>query len=131
MKEHVIREGKLEMPFAYKIFGEKPKNGRSLFISMHGGGSAPPKAVNDQQWENQKGLYRPAEGVYLAPRAPTNTWNLWHESHIDRMFDRLIEDLIVFEEVDPNRVYVMAIPPAATAFINLRRGWPTAGRRPA
>jgi acetyl esterase/lipase len=106
MQAKNIVEGKLEMPFDYRVFGDKPTNGRSLFISMHGGGNAP-KATNDQQWENQKRLYKPAEGVYLAPRAPTNTWNLWHEPHIDRMFARLIEDLIVFEDVDPNRVYLM------------------------
>jgi hypothetical protein len=106
MKIRVLVDGKLEMPFAYTIFGDKPKSGRSLFISMHGGGNAP-RAVNDQQWENQKRLYKPAEGVYVAPRAPTNTWNLWHEPHIDRLFARLIEDLIVFEDVDPNRVYLM------------------------
>ncbi|MGA2498743.1 MAG: polyhydroxyalkanoate depolymerase, partial [Tepidisphaeraceae bacterium] len=106
MKDRRLRDGKLEMPFFYEVFGDKPNASRSLFISMHGGGNAP-KQLNDQQWENQKHLYRPAEGVYLAPRAPTNTWNLWHESHIDRMFARLIEDLIVFEDVDPNRVYIM------------------------
>jgi len=106
MGDRKLVEGKLEMPFAYTIFGDKPKGGRSLFISMHGGGNAG-KRVNDQQWENQKRLYKPAEGVYLAPRAPTDTWNLWHESHIDRMFARLIEDLIVFEDVNPDRVYLM------------------------
>ena len=106
MKDRRLRDGKLDMPFFYEVFGDKPKTGRSLFISMHGGGNAP-KQLNDQQWENQKRLYRPAEGVYLAPRAPTNTWNLWHEPHIDRLFARLIEDLIVFEDVDPNRVYIM------------------------
>ncbi len=95
-----------KMPFWYRTFGEKPKNGRSLYISMHGGGGAP-KEVNDQQWENQKKLYAPDEGIYLAPRAPTDTWNLWHEAHIDACFDRLIEDLIVFEDVDPDRVYIM------------------------
>jgi hypothetical protein len=73
---------------------------------LHGGGEAD-ASVNDEQWENQKVLYEPDEGVYLAPRAPTNTWNLWHEAHIDPLFYRLIENLIVFEEVDPNRVYVM------------------------
>ena len=106
MKARLLKEGQLEMPFFYQVFGEKPRGGRSLFISMHGGGNAA-RQVNDQQWENQKRLYRPAEGVYLAPRAPTNTWNLWHEAHIDRMFARLIEDMIVFEDVDPNRVYLM------------------------
>ncbi len=40
------------------------------------------------------------------PRAPTDNWNLWHEGHIDPLFDRLIEDMIVFEEVNPNRVYI-------------------------
>ncbi|MDB5321162.1 MAG: hypothetical protein JWN40_2793 [Phycisphaerales bacterium] len=106
MKEHTLSDGDLKMPFAYTIFGDKPKTGRSLFISMHGGGGTT-KAVNDQQWENQKRLYKLAEGVYLAPRAPTDHWNLWHEPHIDRLFARLIEDLIVFEDVDPNRVYLM------------------------
>ena len=105
-KSRIIREGELSMPFDVKVFGEKPTTGRSLFISMHGGGGAP-KRVNDQQWENQKRLYTPAEGVYIAPRAPTDTWNLWHQDHIDRMFTRLIADAIAFEEVDPDRVYIM------------------------
>ena len=60
------------LKFEYKLFGEKPVDGRSLYISMHGGGNAPAD-VNDQQWKNQVRLYNPAEGVYLAPRAPTNT----------------------------------------------------------
>ena len=106
VKDRVLKEDKLEMPFAFKTFGEKPKTGRSLWISLHGGGGAP-KDVNDKQWENQKKLYTVEEGIYLAPRAPTNTWNLWHEEHIDRLFGRLIEDLIVHEDVDPDRVYVM------------------------
>ena len=101
-----IEVGKHALRFDYTIFGKQPPTGRRLFISLHGGGGAP-KAVNDQQWENQKGLYRPAEGVYLAPRAPTNTWNLWHQGHIDPLFDRLISNLIVFADVDPNRVYLM------------------------
>jgi len=101
-----IQIGELKMKFDFKVFGEKPKNGRSLFISMHGGGGAPAR-VNDQQWRNQIGLYKPKEGVYLAPRAPTNTWNLWHQSHIDEFFTRIIENAIVFENVDPNRVYIM------------------------
>lgn len=106
VKARLLKDDKLEMPFDFKTFGEKPKRGRSLWLSLHGGGGAP-KAVNDGQWENQKKLYKLDEGIYLAPRAPTNTWNLWHEAHIDRLFARLIEDLIVLEDVDPDRVYVM------------------------
>jgi hypothetical protein len=106
VKDRVLKEDKLTMPFFYKIFGDKPAGGRSLWISMHGGGNAAPR-VNDQQYRNQQRLYTPSEGVYLAPRAPTNTWNLWHEPHIDRFFARLIEDLIVLEDVNPNKVYIM------------------------
>lgn len=90
--------GDLNMPFWYTTFGDAPPEGRSLYISMHGGGGAP-AAVNDQQYENQKQLYKPTEGVYLVPRAPTNTWDLWHQSHIDSFFERLITNMIVFENV--------------------------------
>lgn len=106
MHARQLTDGEMVMPFYYKVHGEKPAAGRSLYISMHGGGGAP-KHVNDKQWNNQKRLYQPDEGVYVAPRAPTDTWNLWHQPHIDRLFARLIENLIVFEEVDPNRVYIL------------------------
>ena len=106
VKDRRIKLGDLEMPFAYKVFGEKPATGRSLFLSMHGGGGAPAR-VNDQQYENQKGLYKPEEGVYLAPRAPTDTWDLWHQGHIDGFFERLIDDMALFEGVDRDRVYLM------------------------
>jgi predicted esterase len=106
MEAKVLQRGEQKMPFAYKVFGEKPDAGRSLYISMHGGGGAPPR-VNNQQWENQKRLYKVDEGVYLAPRAPTDSWDLWHQATIDPFFDRLIENLIVFEDVDPNKIYIL------------------------
>jgi len=107
MKNQLIKDGNLEMPFSEKRFGQKPKDGWSLYISLHGGGGGLTKQVIEQQWENQKTMYALDEGIYLTPRAPTNTWNKWHEEHIDRMFARLIEDLIAFEDVNPNRVYVL------------------------
>ena len=68
-KGRAIKAANQEMKFDVRVFGEKPEGGRSMFISMHGGGGAPAR-VNDQQWENQKKLYKPDEGVYIAPRAP-------------------------------------------------------------
>jgi hypothetical protein len=106
LSEKVFRDGQLEMPYDFQIYGEKPSTGRSLWISLHGGGGAP-KQVNDQQWQNQKKLYKPEEGIYLAPKAPTNTWNLWHEPHIDRLFNKLVESLIATMDVNPNRVYIL------------------------
>lgn len=88
--------------------GGTPPGGRSLFISMHGGGSAPPE-TNDEQWRNQVALaegYMPEDTLWIAPRAPTDDWNMWFKDHIDPLFDRLITNMIVFEGIDPNRVYL-------------------------
>ncbi|MGH7132915.1 MAG: alpha/beta hydrolase [Phycisphaerales bacterium] len=101
-----ITIGDRTMKFEVRTFGDKPASGRSLFISMHGGGNAAAR-VNDSQWRNQIDLYKPAEGLYIAPRAPTNSWNLWHEGPMDALLDRLIEDSVVFGGVNPDRVYLM------------------------
>jgi poly(3-hydroxybutyrate) depolymerase len=101
-----ITLGDKTMRWLERSYGNAPDGKRSLWISMHGGGNASAE-VNDGQWQNQILLYQPAEGIYLAPRAPTNTWNLWHEDHIDLFFARLIEDMVATRGVDPNKVYLM------------------------
>lgn len=106
MQQKVITYKELKMPYDYITYGEEPEGGHSLYISLHGGGGVPAR-VNDGQWKNQIKLYQPAEGIYLAPRAATNTWNLWHQKHIDPMFDILIDRFIAHHGVNPNRVYVM------------------------
>ena len=95
-----------KLRYLQKVFGSAPREGRSLWISLHGGGSAP-ASVNDQQWRNQIELYQPAEGYYVAPRAPTNSWNMWFKPHITPLFDRLIENYVVKYRVNPNKVYVL------------------------
>ncbi len=105
-QKQIIHPSGAVMKFGFKVFGEKPIGGRSLYISLHGGGNAPAE-VNDKQWANQIGLYAPKEGVYVAPRAPTNSWMLWHEDFIDDLFDELIKTAIIMEEVDPAKVYLL------------------------
>lgn len=106
----VLNYNSKRMPFYYQIFGEAPADGRSLFISLHGGGGTTAD-VNDQQYENQKHLYDSMmsnlEGIYLAARAPTNTWNLWHQNHIDDFFNVLIQLAVIKENVNPDKVYLM------------------------
>jgi hypothetical protein len=106
LSSNVITLGDKNLRWMERVFGEAPAKGHSLWISMHGGGGAP-KALNDRQWTNQISLYKLDEGIYVAPRAPTDNWNLWHEAHIDPMFDRLIEDYVALRGVDPDRVYIM------------------------
>ena len=99
------RDG-LRMKFDYRVFGERPEDGRSLFISMHGGGNAP-EALNTQQWKNQIRLYEPREGVYVAPRAPWDDWNMWFKPGLDEFFEALIQTAVVEMEVNPDKVYLL------------------------
>src|SRR6478609_3077186 len=88
--------------------GQKPATGWNLFISMHGGRNAD-AATNDSQWENQIDLvdgYNPKNAIWIAPRAPSNEWNLWFRDEIDPLFERMIANLVAFEGVDPNHVYL-------------------------
>lgn len=94
------------MRLLYKVFGKKPEGGRALYLSLHGGGGAP-KKLNDQQWLNQINLYTPIEGIYVAPRATTNTWDMWHLPQNDALLDSIISAAILFEDVNPNKVYLL------------------------
>lgn len=106
MKDKSFTMGDKTMRWLEKTFGEAPADGRSLWISMHGGGEAP-EQVNTQQWQNQIRLYQPEEGIYVAPRAPTDKWNMWHQEHIDPMFAHLIESMVALRGVNPDKVYLM------------------------
>ena len=94
------------MKFDFKYFGEKPINGWSLYLSLHGGGGVP-DSVNENAWLRHKSLYKVEEGIYLTPRSPSNTWNMWHQSHVDTLIDELIKNMIAIYEVNSNRVFLM------------------------
>ena len=95
-----------KMKFDFQYFGKKPKEGWSLYFSLHGGGQTEP-AVNEKQWVRHQSLYEVSEGIVFIPRSPTNTWNMWHQGHIDPLFNRIIQNMIMLYEVDPNKVYLM------------------------
>ena len=101
-----IRIGSNTMRIWWKVFGDKPADGHSLYISLHGGGGTDP-ASNDQQWDNQKTLYQPAEGVYLCPRAITNTWDLHFRPESDAFYEAIIQMAVAFLDVNPDKVYLM------------------------
>ena len=103
---HCITQGDLRLCYDMKVYGQEPADGRSLWISMHGGGNAP-TALNDSQWENQKRLYQPEEGIYVAPRAPWDDWDMWFKPPIDDMFDELIRTMVVLHQVNPDKVYLL------------------------
>lgn len=95
-----------KMPFSVSVYGEKPTKGYPLYISMHGGGNVPAQ-INNQQWNNQIHLYKPEVGVYIAPRAAVDDWNMWFRPHVDTLFDMLIQSAIAELDVNPNKVYLL------------------------
>ena len=106
LSERRIADGGYSLRWLERVFGSEPEDGHALWIAMHGGGRAPSN-VNDNEWRIMADLYEPEEGIYVAPRAPTDTWNLWHRNHIDPLFQRLIENYVICRNVNPNRVYLM------------------------
>ena len=106
MIDQVITINNRQIKFDLRFFGKKLKDGWSLFISLHGGGETT-EEKNNTYWNRHKTLYELENGILFTPRSPTNTWNMWHQSHVDTFFNRIIQNMIAFHDVDPNRVYIM------------------------
>lgn len=86
---------------------EADKDGRALFISLHGGGGAP-KEVNDEQWDNQTMLYNVHKGdVYLCPRGIMDTWDLHFNIETEPFYRAIIQLAVAYLEVNPNKVYLL------------------------
>lgn len=105
-QNRVFTNDTLRLKFDRQVFGQEPAGGRSLYISLHGGGGMT-EAFNNGQWDNQKKLYKPSEGVYIAPRAPWNAWNMWFLPGLDNLFEQLIRAAIVWDNVNPDKVYLL------------------------
>lgn len=97
-------------PYAAKTVGERPARGWPLFIAMHGGGGAP-KEVNDSQWRVMQRYYKdhPEQGgyLYVALRAPNDTWNGFYDVYVYPLVANLIRQFLLFGDVDPNKVFIM------------------------
>ncbi|MBQ8544604.1 MAG: alpha/beta hydrolase [Alistipes sp.] len=101
-----FESGDLKLKIKSFVYGEKPYDGRSLYISLHGGGGTT-EEINNQQWRNQMYLYKPKEGVYVAPRAPWDAWNMWFQEGIDELYEKLIQAAVALWDVNPDKVYIM------------------------
>jgi predicted esterase len=90
-----------------KTFAGAPDGKPSLWITMHGGGQATTEE-NDRNWRGYYGRYEfPPGSINVAPRAPADTWDMWHIKAVDDLFDRLIADMVLRRGVDPDRVYLI------------------------
>jgi len=107
-ESRALRFGDAVMRYEYRVVGEKPAKGFPLYIALHGGGGGPAQ-MNDAQWRHMQVYYLNCvtNGVYVAPRGVSNTWNLHFVGASYPLYDRLIENMVLFKGVDPNRVYLL------------------------
>jgi predicted esterase len=108
--ENVVKFEQYISPYTVKKVGTRPARGWPLFIAMHGGGGAP-KQVNDRQWKQMQVYYRdhPEVGgyLYLALRAPNDTWNGFYDNYVYPLIDNLILQFRLFGDIDPDKVFIM------------------------
>lgn len=106
----VARSGEYTSPYTVKQVGTRPAKGWPLFIAMHGGGGAP-KELNDSQWRHMQIYYKehPEAGgyLYLALRAPNDTWNGFYDDYVYPLIDNLILQFRLFGDIDPDKVFIM------------------------
>lgn len=108
--ENLVRWNGHESPYTLKEVGKRPEGGWPLVIAMHGGGGVP-KEFNDSQWEHMQIYYKdhPEVGgyLYLALRAPNDNWNGFYDDSISGLVTQLVRNMIVFKDVDPERVSIV------------------------
>ena len=105
---HEMAFGDVTMRYFVDVIGNKPENGYPLYIALHGGGGSDTPDLNDSQWEAMQDYYRYALrcGVYVAPRGVRDTWDTHFNPESYPLYDRLIQYMILTQDVDPNRVYL-------------------------
>ena len=95
--------------FYDKVYGNAGPSGYCLFVCLHGGGQGAPQ-MNDDQWRNiipfENNGFKQGT-IAVAPRGITNTWNLHFVNESFPAITRLVENYIIFRNVDPNKVYLM------------------------
>ena len=105
-----VRFDKYLSPYTVRQVGTRPAEGWPLFIAMHGGGGTE-KEVNDSQWRIMQRYYRDhAEAggyLYLALRAPNDTWNGFYDDYVYPLVDNLVRDFLLFGDADPNKIFIM------------------------
>ena len=97
------------MPFVIKTKGERPPNGWPAYINIHGSGPI------DREYEIHQKRHRFFSGKLVVPRSPHKetkapgegkTVGIWRHALIPAI-EQLATDLVMFEDVDPNRIYLM------------------------
>lgn len=109
VENRAMEYGEVTMKYGMLVKGEADENGYPLYIALHGGGSSDTPDMNDSQWQQMITYYGKTvqQGVYINPRGVRDTWDTHANPESYPLYDRLIENMIAFYNVDPNRVYIL------------------------
>lgn len=109
IEKQEMKFGDVSMRYGIKVIGEPGENGYPLYVAMHGGGYGETPDMNDSQWEHMGIYYADSvkNGVYVNPRGVRDTWDTHGNPESFPLYDRLIENMILFYNVDPNKVYFL------------------------
>ena len=106
--EQALVYGDVTMRYTVQVKGKMPENGYPLYIALHGGGGSDTPDLNDQQWGHMQVYYSDWLdcGVYVAVRGVRDTWDTHFNPESYPLYDKLIETMILTQNIDPNRVYL-------------------------
>lgn len=109
IKNRAMDYGDVTMKYGIQIIGEPDENGYPLYIALHGGGQGDTPDVNNQQWYAMATYYKSSvkNGIYVNPRGVRDTWDTHANPESYPLYDELIENMILFYNVDPERVYIL------------------------
>ena len=114
----IAEVGEKKMPYVVLTNGKKPAGGWPLFICLHGGGGNPHAkgphtwATNTREWNAQMTLTTrlwSAPGLYVIPRMADDREGRWYYGYNQIFIDRIIQQAILFNQVDSNKVHLMGI----------------------
>ena len=85
--------------------GVPGKDGYPVYIFLHGGGQS---HINEMQYNHGKIYFLDSieNGIYVACRGVRETYNTHFNPESYPLYDRLIQNLIMYKNADPNRIYL-------------------------
>ncbi len=109
MEDKAITYGDATMKYTLNVRGVEPEGGYPVYIALHGGGGSDTPDLNNSQWQAMQTYYLSSvkEGIYVAPRGVRDTWDTHFNPESYECYKRLLENLAIFYNVNPDRIYLM------------------------
>ena len=100
-------EPSADMNYYYGFKGEAPEEGYPFFLYLHGSGP------RDREWATGLKLakmFDDAPSIYFVPQIPNEgKYYRWYQKSKQYAWDKLIRQMLLRPDVDPNRFYLFGI----------------------